>query len=50
MYSAFCQADQTIRRGKIFLFPKFCMLSKMNQGLLLRQESSVNPIAECHQI
>ena len=25
LYSAFCQGDQTIRRGKIFLFLKFCI-------------------------
>ena len=48
--SAFCQGDQTIRRGKILLFLKFCMPSRMNQGLLLRQESSLYPIAEYHQI
>ena len=46
LYSAFCQGDQTIRRGKTFLFLKFCMPSRMNQDLLLRQESSLFPIAE----
>ena len=50
LYSAFCQGDQTIRWGKIFLFLKFCLPSRMNQGLLLRQESSLYPIAEYHQI
>ena len=38
--SAFSEGDQTISRGKIFLFLKICMPSRMNQGLLLRQESS----------
>ena len=50
LYSAFCQGDQTIRRGKILLFLKFCMPSRMNQGLLLRQERSIYPLAEHHQI
>ena len=50
LYFAFCQGDQTFRRRKIFLFLKFCILSRMIQGLLLRQESSLYPIAECHQI
>ena len=49
-FSAFCHGDQTIRRGKILLFLTFCMPSRMNQGLLLRQESSLHPIAEYHQI
>ena len=49
LYSAISQGDQTILRGKIFLFLKFCMPSRMNQGLLLRQESSLYPIAEYHQ-
>ena len=47
--SAFCQGDQTILRGKIFLFLKFCMPPRMNQGLLLRQESSLYRTAEYHQ-
>ena len=47
---ALCQDDQTIRTGKILLLLKFCMPSRMNQSLLLRQESSINPIAEYHQI
>ena len=42
---AFCQGDQTIRRGKIVLFLKFGMPSRLNQVLLLRQESSLYPIA-----
>ena len=50
LYSAFCQGDQTIRTGKILLFLKFCMPSKVNQGLLLRQESSLYPRAEYHKI
>ena len=50
LYSAICQGDQIIRRGKILLFQKFCMPSRMNQGLLLRKESSLYPIAEYHQI
>ena len=50
LYSAICQGDQTIPRGKILLFLTFCMPSKMNQGLLLRQENSLYPIAEYHQI
>ena len=50
LYTAFCQGDQTIRRGKIFLFLKFCMLPRMNQDLLRHQESSLYPIAEYHQL
>ena len=50
LYSAICQGDQTIRRGKILLFLKFCMPSRMNQGMLLRQESLLYPIAQYHQI
>ena len=46
LYSTFCQGDQTFRRGKIFSFLKFCMPSRMNQGLLLRQKSSLYPKAE----
>ena len=33
-YSAFCQGDQTIHRGKILLFLKFYVPSGLNQGLL----------------
>ena len=50
LYSAFCQGNQTIRSGKIVLFLKFFIPSRMNQGLLLRQESSLYPIAEYHKI
>ena len=50
LYSAFRQGDQTIHRGKIILSLKFCMPSRMNQGLLLRQEILLYPIAEYHQI
>ena len=49
LYSAFCHGDQTIRRRKSLLFPKFCKPSRMNQRLLLRQESSLYPKAEYHQ-
>ena len=38
-YSAFCQGDQTIRRGKMFL-SNFCTLSRMNKDSLLRHERS----------
>ena len=37
LYFAFCQGDQTIRWGNIFLFLKFCMPSRKNQGLLPRK-------------
>ena len=50
LHCAFCQGDQTIRMGKTLLFPKFCMPSKMNQDLMLHQETLLYPIAEYHQI
>ena len=49
LYSAVCPGDQTIRRRKLLSFLKFFMPSNMNQGLVLRQESSLYPIAEYHQ-
>ena len=48
--SALCQGDQDIREGRIFLFLKFCMPSRMNPDLLLRQEISMDPKTETHQI
>ena len=50
LYSVFCQVDQTVRRGRIVLFLKFFMPPGMFRDLLLRRESSIDPIAEYHQI
>ena len=50
LYSAFFQGDQIIRRGKNLFFLKFCMPSRLNQGLMLRQESSLYPLVKYHLV
>ena len=49
LYSASSQGDQTLHRGKIVWFLKSFIFSRMNQGFLLRQESSLFPKVEYQQ-
>ena len=44
--SALPQRDQTIRVREVFLFLRFCKLSRVNQHLLLHQEKSLHRIVE----
>ena len=48
LYAAFFHGDQTVRSGRVFVFLMFCVPSRVNQDLLLSQESALSAIIE-HQ-